>query len=329
MDDKEFWRNEKVAFLALTTLKGVGFWTLYKVAQSGLGFKECLRSPQGTLLEKAIHESRLDQTELWSAGLELARQLTAVGVMLFFKGEKAFPSRLRSIPDAPEWIFIQGSVEILSRYSIAVVGTRKPTEDGCFLAKYVVATLASLSCVTISGLAVGIDQLAHLESLRYGIPTVAVLGTGILQNYPKGSEALRHKIIESGGSIVTEYLPSQLYSAENFVRRNRIQAALCNVLVPVEWGIKSGTAHTVKYAHVYGRKIINVYLPYTLADRPEIIFSAEEYASCSFELPQLHDFFQALLFSESLSVDAGHTPVEVDAGFSEDDLDGVQFLLNL
>ena len=73
--------------------------------------------------------------------------------------------------------------------------------------------------------------------------------------------------------------------AENFVRRNRIQAALCDTLIPVEWNIKSGTAHTVEYAYKYGRKIANVFLPHTTNHRPEIPFSEESRKAVSFEVP--------------------------------------------
>lgn len=114
-----------------------------------------------------------------------------------------------------------------------------------------IAGFAGKDVVTVSGLATGIDQIAHIESLRYGIPTVAVLGNGMFVEYPSGSGRLKHQILASGGTIVSEYLPNQSYSSENFVRRNRIQAALCDTLVPVEWMIKSGTAHTVNFAIDY------------------------------------------------------------------------------
>ena len=132
--------------------------------------------------------------------------------------------------------------------SVTIVGTRKPSEDGLFLARYVGACLADWPAATVSGLAAGIDQLAHESSLRAEVPTIAVLGTGILDNYPKDSQVLRDRILGAGGAIVSEYLPRASYSAENFVQRNRLQAALGRVLIPVEWARRSGTAHTVRFA---------------------------------------------------------------------------------
>lgn len=289
MDDKEFWRNEKVAFLALASVKGIGFWTIHKIAQSEIGFKDVLKEPEKGGLGKALIEAGFNGPEgqegLWNVGLSSARNLAAQGVTLLFKNEPGFPSKLKALPDAPEWLFVQGNVDNLSKASIAIVGTRKPTEDGLFLTRYVVSSLARTRFVTISGLALGIDQIAHSESIRYKLPTVAVLGTGILQNYPKGSESLRAEIIQTGGTVVSEYLPQQSYSSENFVRRNRIQAGLGDILIPAEWQIKSGTAHTVKFAHKYGKKIINVSLPDTSAEKPELTFSADAYGALNLEIP--------------------------------------------
>ncbi|WP_312441444.1 MULTISPECIES: DNA-processing protein DprA [Stutzerimonas] len=303
MEDKEFWRNERVAFLALTTVKGVGFWSLHKIAQSNFGFKKVLREPENSGIEKLIgadYSGESSQEALWAEGISLARALTATGIRLIFKGESDFPARLKEIPDAPEWIFIQGKPENLKKPAVTVVGTRKPTDDGLFLTKYILAILANFDCVTVSGLALGIDQTAHTESIRYGLPTVAVLGTGILQNYPRGSEALRSEILSSGGTIITEYLPHQSYSAETFVRRNRLQAALGDVLVPAEWKIKSGTAHTVKFAAKYHKAIVNLVLPKTLESRAEIPFSAAEYGASWFEIPANTDNLTRLLKAKLL-----------------------------
>ncbi len=97
-------------------------------------------------------------------------------------------------------------------------------------------------------MASGIDQIIHKNSLRFDIKTIAFIGTGILLNYPSGSEKLRQEIHQKGGAIVSEYLPHDSYSAANFVHRNRLQAGLARVVIPVEWQEKGGTAHTVRFA---------------------------------------------------------------------------------
>ena len=313
LEKREYWRNEKIAFLALSTLKGVGFWTLYKIAKSGISFKDVLREPEGKFIEKIydLGDESPDiveqQDSLWQKGLSLARSLLADNVRLIFREESGFPHKLKSIPDAPYWIFVQGDVDSLFCKSVAIVGTRQPSDDGVFLSKLVLAALVKFKCVTVSGLAMGVDQLAHLGSIRYGLRTIAVLGTGILGNYPKGSEGLRKKILDGGGCVISEYLPHQSYSAENFIRRNRLQAALCDLLIPVEWSVKSGTAHTVRFAAKYEKAILNLYLPFTYGAKPELEFSEINYCATSIELPaemlKFDDFIYRYL-SEDLFFDS-------------------------
>ncbi len=293
LDQKEYWKNETVSFLAISSIKGVGYWSMFKIAQEGFDFSEILKSPTSTLFEEFIKVDLLEkvnnwsefQRNLWEIGVERARLLAKSGIRIIFRKNDCFPLKLVDLKDAPYWLFIQGNLENLNKKSVAIVGTRKPSDDGLFLTKLVVTALADKDLVTISGLANGIDQVAHHESLRFGIPTIAVLGTGILDNFPKGSEDLRQNILNAGGTVITEYLLDQKYSAENFVRRNRIQAALCDLLIPIEWQIKSGTAHTVEFAYRYQRQIINVYLPRTYSLRNELEFSEKERGASSCELP--------------------------------------------
>ncbi|WP_082428083.1 DNA-processing protein DprA [Pseudomonas endophytica] len=290
MENTNYWRHERIAFLSLCALKGIGFRTLYKIAQSEISFNEALRSPQDVGLDKIFRDANINSLEdkqaLWAKGLVEARALANINVTLIFKHEDHFPQKLANIPDSPEWIFIQGNVENLYLPAMSIVGTRKPSADGIFLTRFLVAALTNQKCVTVSGLALGIDQTAHVESIRYGIPTIAVLGTGILENYPRGSEGLRSEIINKGGSVISEYLPHQSYSAENFVRRNRLQAALGDILFPTEWEIKSGTAHTVKFASKYGKKIINLHLPSTYIKKPELAYAETAYEALSLEIPK-------------------------------------------
>lgn len=293
----EYWRNEVVAFLALSSIKGVGYWTLYRLKLPEEGFKDYLKNSSIPDLEEKLKVPLLQngespenwQRRVWEAGLKLARDLGQTGIRLYFKEQKEFPSQLRAINDGPRWLFVQGEVRNLNNRSIAVVGTRKPSVDGDFLTRFVIALLANSGWTVVSGLALGIDQIAHQQALRFGLPTVAVLGNGILLDFPRGSKEIRDAILVNGGTIVTEYLPTQTYSGENFVRRNRIQAALSKFVIPVEWNIKSGTAHTVEYAHKYSRQVVNIYLPGTENNRPELEFSEYSRGAKSFEIPKETD----------------------------------------
>ena len=256
-ENREHWRSETVSFMALASIKGVGFWTLHRIAKAGVSFKSVLKTASIEEFEKLLsisaqvndHSWETYQQNLWDVGLDKTRELAKNGVNIFFKGQQGFPLKLSIIADAPYWVFIQGNPQNLFNKAVAVVGSRKVTDDGIFLTKMVVSALAFKDIVNVSGLASGIDQVAHVESIRYGIPTIAVLGTGINNDYPRGSEILRSEILKAGGTVISEYLPDQTYSAQTFVRRNRLQAALADTLIPTEWAIKSGTAHTVEFAY--------------------------------------------------------------------------------
>lgn len=304
MDDKDYWRSEKVAFLALCQLKGIGYWTMRKWSDAGFSFKDVLRDPLRFGFEKSVATIGLESSisdvqdvlnSVWASGLAVARQLASINATLIFSGEPEFPQRLREITDPPAWLFVQGKIDNLYGPTVGVVGTREPTAEGIFLTRMVVAAMHGIHVATVSGLALGIDQMAHVESLNCGIPTVAVLGTGILENYPRNSQSLRHAILESGGTVVTEYLPTQSHSSENFVRRNRIQAGLSDVLIPAEWKVKSGTAHTVRYAKSYGKKIIGVKLPYPSSRSPEAAFIVDECQGNVFVLPNQSDVMSAIV----------------------------------
>ncbi|MDC9502932.1 MULTISPECIES: DNA-processing protein DprA [unclassified Pseudoalteromonas] len=280
--EQDYWKAETVAFLALQSIRGVGFKTLYKIAAQKISFRELIKTDDIEHFEKMLRQ-KLDDSikesaeswmlfklDLWNKGLELAREYTKKNIRIFFYDQDLFPQQLKSIPEPPMWLFVEGNYKVLHQPSVAIVGSRKATEDGLWLTKYIIAAMANQGLVSVSGLAEGIDQKAHIESIRFNVPTIAVLGTGIDSNYPRGSEHLRAEIVANGGAIVTEYLIHQSYSAQNFVRRNRIQASLAQITAPVEWKIKSGTAHTVNFTKDYGRFLMMPYLYQSDLENAEI-----------------------------------------------------------
>jgi DNA processing protein len=265
--------TEQLAFLALSSIRGVGYWTLWHMARAHWRFADFLALDSGDEASATLKKfgARLENKAAleWRTVRELAldrakktlSELCNEGIRLIMYGEPEYPRQFRDLSDAPAWIFLRGDPGVLQRCSLSVVGTRNPSPDGLWLAQFVGANLQAWGAPTVSGLAAGIDQSIHEWSLRMQIPTIAVLGTGIFSDYPKGAESLRDRIVRGGGAILTEYLLRESYSAENFVRRNRLQAALGRVLVPVEWAARSGTAHTVRYATTLQRPIAALRLP--------------------------------------------------------------------
>ncbi len=306
----DFWVSETVSLLTLSLLHNVGYWTIKNIALAGLGFKQVLQAESSTEFINYLMQAKCKninqissqigedwvkfREETWSKAVKLYRQLEAERIQVIHFGQDKFPQSLREISDPPKWLFVQGDISILHQPALAIVGTRKPSEDGLFLANYVGACLQYFNAVTVSGLALGIDQIIHKKSIRAKVPTIAFIGTGILQNYPAGSERLRQEICENGGAIVSEYLPNQSYSAENFVHRNRLQAGLSDVIIPVEWKEKGGTSHTVKFAHKAQKRIVCLKLPDWSDSHSELLL-AEKLGADIFTIPGEEEKFRAVL----------------------------------
>ncbi|EDM59812.1 SMF protein [Vibrio parahaemolyticus AQ3810] len=313
--EHEYWRAETVAFYALQSLQGVGFRTLYKISAQKISFRDLIRSEDPNHFSQTLRvklptlvlqeENKWSdfKKELWAKGTSIARQYAQKDVKVVFYDQDAFPSSLKHITDPPMWLFVQGSLANLHAKSVAIIGSRKSSEDGHWLTKLIIAGMSNTALVSISGLAEGIDQRAHIESIRFNVPTVAVLGTGIDSNYPKGSELVREQILSQGGSIVTEYLIGQSYSGQNFVQRNRIQAGLATCVIPVEWKIKSGTAHTVNFAKDFNRYLVMPYLPDSDTESRELKAIESYCKGITFNIPsqatELINFLQQPELNES------------------------------
>lgn len=305
------WVRESVSLLALAAMKGVGYWTLFKLANAGIRFNQIIKasdyvefedlfSRAGCRAPKSPDDMAWEefQQASWGAGNDLYKKLKKVDTQVVHFDQPTFPKALRDIEEPPRWLFVQGHLEVLHRPALAIVGTRKPTRDGKFLAEFIGSCLGYLDAVTISGLATGIDQMVHEASIRFLVPTVAVLGNGVFVDFPAGSERLRKDICLHGGAVVTEYLPNQGYSAENFVRRNRIQAALGKALIPVEWQSKSGTAHTVRFAGAANKPIFCLKLLDWKEKEHSELSMARELGGKDFVVPiQTNDLIEKLYIS--------------------------------
>jgi|SRR5579872_1474008 len=181
------------------------------------------------------------------------------GIELLLDTDEQYPQRLKEMQDRPRWLFVKGNLEVLnSERLITVVGSRQPSQSGVDLTKRIVSTLVKRGFVLVSGLAEGIDAEVHRETVELKGQTIAVLGTGIFNDFPASTSSLRGPIVQNAGAIITEYFPKEHYSKQKFIQRNRIQAALSNVTVPVEASVPSGTLHTIRFAKQYGRMVLGV-----------------------------------------------------------------------
>ncbi|ODN31313.1 DNA-processing protein DprA [Fervidobacterium thailandense] len=187
---------------------------------------------------------------------KLRRYLSNDNVKLVTYWSEDYPEVLREIPDPPVYLFIKGNFEILKREMFAVVGTRRLTPYG----KSVTAQITKEIChhfVIVSGMAYGIDSVAHETALSEGRPTVAVLGCGVEVVYPKSNLSLYKKILENG-CVVSEYLPWETPKKYTFVQRNRIISGLSKGTLVTEAGLDSGALITARFALEQGRDVFAV-----------------------------------------------------------------------
>lgn len=172
--------------------------------------------------------------------------------------EEAFPSRLREIYNPPTVLFYKGDISgINDRLNIGVVGTRKPSDYSRKTAAAIVHTLAKHGFDIISGFAEGIDICAHLECIKSGGRTFAVVGSGLDYPYPKNNIPYR-EIIEENGAMISEFLPGTQPYPGNFLQRNRILAGLSMGVAVIEAGVQSGSLNSAAHAVSQGKPVFAV-----------------------------------------------------------------------
>jgi DNA processing protein len=190
---------------------------------------------------------------------EAARVLAAVekaGFTLLTRDMPAYPALLREIFDPPFVLYVAGNPDVLSEPAVAVVGARRPTPLGRAVAERLAKDLATGGLVVVSGLAVGIDSLAHWGALQAG-RTIAVLGSGFDEIYPKENKGLFRKIAESG-AVVSEFPPAAKPLAYRFPLRNRVISGLATAVVVVEATRRSGSLITARLALEQNREVMAV-----------------------------------------------------------------------
>lgn len=172
-----------------------------------------------------------------------------------------FPAILCEIPQAPEKLFLVGDLpDPHAYYYLSVVGSRKYTNYGREAVEHIIKDLAGYPICIVSGLAMGIDGIAHRAALDAGLPTVAVPGSGLdpAVIYPRMHANLAREIVDSGGALLSEYEHDLRAAPWTFPQRNRIMAGLCQGVLVAEAEEKSGTLITARLALDYNRNIFTV-----------------------------------------------------------------------
>ena len=173
-------------------------------------------------------------------------------------GDKYYPSQLFTLPQPAYKLYVIGNLDILRHKSLAVVGSRAAMPYGKEVTTTLVAEAVWSSIPIVSGLALGVDSIAHRATLAAGGHTIAVLPGGIERIYPASHQSLAEEIVRKGGTLVSEHPGTMRPHKYHFIARNRIIAGLAHAVLITEAAEKSGSLHTAQFALDQGKDVLAV-----------------------------------------------------------------------
>ncbi len=258
--DRDDWESKK-HWVGLNMVLGVGKTLSHRLVKA-------MGSPKNV-----FHASRKELMEVERVGDKVARQILDFdlersvereyqlthrrNVRILTIEDPQYPFLLKSIYDPPPVIYYKGTLLDERSVPLAVVGTRKASSYGRMVAEKLCAALSEMGVCIISGMARGIDTIAHKSALKLGNPTVAVFGCGLDYTYPPESGSLRRQI-EEQGAVISEFPMSTKPDRNNFPARNRVISGLSHGTLVVEAGEKSGALITAQFALEQGREVFAV-----------------------------------------------------------------------
>jgi DNA processing protein len=269
--------DERQAAMLLMTVEAIGPATFYRLlaahrsarvvlelARSEAGRRQLARqlgsSPDSD--RTAARRPRQIVDELGLAARDAAaivERLSSLDVGWLTLDDPGYPARLRLLEVPPPVLFLRGAPDaLMAASSIAIVGTRRPTDAGRRTAARIADSLGRLGSTIVSGLAVGIDGAAHGATVEAGGRTVAVLGSGHARLFPYAHRRLAERIVATGGAIVSELPPAAMPTRGTFPRRNRVISGLADATIVVEAAARSGALITAAWALEQGRECFAV-----------------------------------------------------------------------
>ena len=213
------------------------------------------------LAEPGLYAAQLQEKGLALLRHALADEARLLGglakkkMALVLREDAQYPPLLRQIAHPPHLLYVYGETDLTDRFPVAVVGTRRASAYGLTHTREIAAELAQTGVCVVSGLALGIDAAAHTGALDGGGRTVAVLGSALDKPYPQENKPLMLRILESGGSVVSEYAPGTPPSRYSFLQRNRIIAGMCLGTLVTEGPRRSGALNTATRTLENGREV--------------------------------------------------------------------------
>jgi len=252
--------TEKLLYrIALTQIPGVGGVTARRLI-SWCGSVEAVFHEKHSALMKIPGVGNhiagaVRRREIFGRAEKEIRFMERHDIRAVFYLDNDYPVRLKECDDGPLLLYVKGSADLNHPRVVALIGTRSMTAYGQSKCGELVQGMKPLGVMVVSGLAYGVDACAHKAALQNGIPTTAVLGHGLDRVYPHLHQGLASKMLGSGGALVTDFISGTRPDRENFPKRNRIIAGLCDAIVVVEAAVSGGALITANIANTYNRDV--------------------------------------------------------------------------
>lgn len=253
--------SEQVYHLSLTRVSQIGDVQAKNLLEQ-FGTAEAVFKASTQLLEKVKDVGTIRARNIKSfrdfADAELELEFTRkYGISCLTMGDAAYPRRLLNCYDPPSVLFFKGTADLNSSRLVAIVGTRNNTDYGKSFTEKLIKSLADANCIIVSGLAYGIDTIAHKCALKMGIATIGVVGHGLDTIYPSQNTGMARQMLKNGG-LLTEFWSNTKPDKHNFPSRNRVVAGITDATIIVESGIKGGSLITGDVAWSYNRDVFAV-----------------------------------------------------------------------
>ena len=251
--------NQLVYQLALTLVPNIGP-VQARILSDHFGDARSIFKAKKTVLDKleGIGEVRSSAIKKFADFKKAETEIAFIEkykIAPLFLTDPGYPKRLLNCYDPPTLLFYRGSADLNASKMVAIIGTRSKTEYGKQMTEKLVAGLAAQQVSVVSGLALGIDAIAHKAAIKNKLPTVAVVAHGLDKIYPAEHTLLAKDIIRSDGGLLTEFMSNTTPDRHNFPARNRIVAGMCDATIVVETDIKGGSMITAELADGYNRDV--------------------------------------------------------------------------
>ena len=251
--DKRYW-------VGFNLVKGIGAVRLRALREHFGDLSLAWQAPLDALQAAGLSQKIAERVIQARASVDLdgfMEQIAAQGIQVLTWEDEAYPACLKEIDQPPPILYLRGELTIEDSWAVAVVGTRRVTAYGRQVTEELASYLAQNGVTVVSGLARGVDAIAHQAALKAGGRTLAVMGNGVDRIYPPEHRALAEQILASG-ALLSDYAPGTPPEGANFPPRNRLISGLSLAVVVVEAGETSGALITAQFAVDQGREVFAV-----------------------------------------------------------------------